>query len=35
LGGNAYRGIALNDCTEDAERLARSLQGFLGDKATR
>jgi oxygen-dependent protoporphyrinogen oxidase len=29
LGGNTYHGIALNDCTEQADRLARQLQGFL------
>jgi oxygen-dependent protoporphyrinogen oxidase len=29
LGGNAYRGIAVNDCTEQAERLARQVQDYL------
>jgi oxygen-dependent protoporphyrinogen oxidase len=29
LGGNAYRGVALNDCTEQADVLARAVQSFL------
>jgi oxygen-dependent protoporphyrinogen oxidase len=29
LGGNAYHGIALNDCTEEASRLAARLRQFL------
>ena len=28
LGGNGYRGIALNDCAEQAEHLAARLQAF-------
>ncbi|HXG10878.1 MAG TPA: protoporphyrinogen oxidase [Gemmataceae bacterium] len=30
LTGNAYRGVALNDCTEQAERLAGRIAAFLG-----
>ena len=29
LGGNAYHGVALNDCTEQAEVIARRIQKFL------
>lgn len=29
LGGNAYHGVALNDCTEQAEVLARRLKEYL------
>lgn len=29
LGGNAYRGVALNDCTEQGELLARAVQHLL------
>jgi oxygen-dependent protoporphyrinogen oxidase len=29
LGGSAYHGIAMNDCTEQAERLAKRVSGFL------
>jgi oxygen-dependent protoporphyrinogen oxidase len=29
LGGNAFHGVALNDCTEQAETLARQLGTFL------
>lgn len=29
LGGNAYHGVALNDCTEQAEHLARQVASFL------
>src|SRR5207248_733689 len=29
LGGNAYHGVALNDCTEQAEILARQISQFL------
>jgi oxygen-dependent protoporphyrinogen oxidase len=29
LGGNAYRGVALNDCTEQAEALAARLHRYL------
>jgi oxygen-dependent protoporphyrinogen oxidase len=29
LGGNAYHGVALNDCTEQGEVLARRLHAFL------
>ena len=29
LGGNAYHGVALNDCTEQAEILARRVAQFL------
>jgi oxygen-dependent protoporphyrinogen oxidase len=29
LGGNAYYGVALNDCTEQGVRLAQKLQAFL------
>jgi oxygen-dependent protoporphyrinogen oxidase len=29
LGGNAYRGVALNDCTEQGEKLAREVAGYL------
>jgi oxygen-dependent protoporphyrinogen oxidase len=30
LGGNAYRGVALNSCVTEADRLARDVLGFLG-----
>ncbi len=30
LGGNAYRGVAVNDCTEQAEILAQRLPAYLG-----
>jgi oxygen-dependent protoporphyrinogen oxidase len=30
LGGNAYHGVALNDCTEQGEVLARRLKALLG-----
>ncbi len=29
LGGNAYYGVALNDCTEQGERLAADVRRFL------
>jgi oxygen-dependent protoporphyrinogen oxidase len=29
LGGNAYRGVSLNDCTEQAETLARRMAHYL------
>jgi oxygen-dependent protoporphyrinogen oxidase len=29
LGGNAYRGVALNDCTEQAQVLAEKMRGYL------
>ena len=29
LAGNAYRGVALNDCTEQAELLARAVRDYL------
>ena len=29
LGGNAYRGVALNDCTEQGDALAQRVQAFL------
>jgi oxygen-dependent protoporphyrinogen oxidase len=32
LGGNAYRGIALNDCTEQAELLAGKVAAFIKAK---
>jgi oxygen-dependent protoporphyrinogen oxidase len=35
LGGNAYHGVALNDCTEQAEVLARQVQVYLGSRADR
>ena len=31
LGGNAYRGVAMNDCTEDADRLAERIAGLRMD----
>jgi oxygen-dependent protoporphyrinogen oxidase len=34
LGGNAYRGVALNDCTEQGEMLAGRLAVYLGRWAT-
>jgi oxygen-dependent protoporphyrinogen oxidase len=34
LGGNAYRGVALNDCTEQAEGLAGRIQRYLAGGAT-
>jgi oxygen-dependent protoporphyrinogen oxidase len=30
LGGNAYHGVALNDCTEQADVIARRIQQFFG-----
>jgi oxygen-dependent protoporphyrinogen oxidase len=33
LGGNAYHGVALNDCTENAERLAHQVASFLQGRA--
>ena len=32
LGGNAYRGVALNDCTEQAELVASQMVKFLGKR---
>lgn len=32
LGGNAYHGVALNDCTEQAEVLAAKVAGYLGKR---
>jgi oxygen-dependent protoporphyrinogen oxidase len=29
LGGNAYEGVAVNDCTEQAEKLALAVKGYL------
>jgi oxygen-dependent protoporphyrinogen oxidase len=29
LGGNAYRGVAMNDCTEQAEILAADVAGHF------
>jgi oxygen-dependent protoporphyrinogen oxidase len=29
LGGNAYRGVALNDCVEQAELLAGRIAGYV------
>ena len=31
LAGNAYHGVALNDCTEQAELLAPRIRSFLGE----
>lgn len=33
LGGNAYHGVALNDCTEQAEVLAQRVATYLGENA--
>ena len=33
LGGNAYRGVALNDCTEQGEVLAERVSAYLGSGA--
>jgi protoporphyrinogen/coproporphyrinogen III oxidase len=30
LGGNAYHGVAMNDCTEQAEVLAERVAGYVG-----
>jgi oxygen-dependent protoporphyrinogen oxidase len=30
LGGNAYRGVALNDCTEQGDEIARAVARYLG-----
>lgn len=30
LGGNAYRGVALNDCTEQAQAIAGHVKDYLG-----
>jgi len=30
LGGNCYRGVALNDCTEQGGVLAEQVAGYLG-----
>lgn len=35
LAGNAYKGVALNDCTEQAEVLAGRLKNFLASPARR
>lgn len=35
LGGNAYRGVAMNDCTEQGELLAETVRKFLETKADR
>jgi oxygen-dependent protoporphyrinogen oxidase len=35
LAGNAYHGVALNDCTEQGELLARRLQHYLTGPTTR
>ncbi|HLW68850.1 MAG TPA: protoporphyrinogen oxidase [Gemmataceae bacterium] len=32
LGGNAYHGVAMNDCTEQAEILAGRIGGFLANR---
>jgi hypothetical protein len=29
LGGNAFRGVAINDCTEDATYLAEQITMYL------
>jgi oxygen-dependent protoporphyrinogen oxidase len=34
LGGNAYRGVALNDCTERAEILAKAISGYLSSSGS-
>ncbi|WP_020468279.1 protoporphyrinogen oxidase [Zavarzinella formosa] len=31
LGGNAFRGVAINDQTEDAERIAAAVAGYIGN----
>lgn len=33
LGGNTYRGIAMNDCTEQAERIANDVAILINDAA--
>jgi oxygen-dependent protoporphyrinogen oxidase len=30
VGGNAYHGVAMNDCTEQALILARRVAGYIG-----
>ena len=35
LGGNAYRGITLNDCTEQAQLLAQSVAAYLERPSSR
>jgi oxygen-dependent protoporphyrinogen oxidase len=35
LGGNAYHGVAMNDCTEQAEIIAGQLQSYLTKSAVR
>jgi len=35
LGGNAYHGVALNDCTEQGERLAAAVRDYLIDRRLR
>jgi oxygen-dependent protoporphyrinogen oxidase len=35
LGGNAYHGVALNDCTEQAVLLAERIMGYLRSSYTR
>ena len=32
LGGNAYHGIAMNDCTEQAEVLAENVAMYLAER---
>ena len=34
LGGNAYHGVALNDCTEQGQVLAAKVQQFLAHRVT-
>jgi oxygen-dependent protoporphyrinogen oxidase len=34
LAGNAYHGVALNDCTEQAEWLASTVAAYLGEEAS-
>ena len=35
LGGNAYHGVALNDCTEQGERLAGAVHNYLNSASRR
>jgi oxygen-dependent protoporphyrinogen oxidase len=35
LGGNAYRGVALNDCTEQGDILADAVKRYLPEAAVR
>ena len=35
VGGNAYHGVAMNDCTEQANVLADRVAGYIGHEFAR